>query len=51
MFDEYYVELFKDAAGNYFSVLSQITLCQNHTITPVSARAAKQFLERFGSRA
>ena len=31
--------------------LYQLSGCQHHTITPVSARAAKQFLERFGSRA
>ena len=51
MFEDFYVELFEDAAGNYFTVLYQLSGCQHHTITPVSARAAKQFLERFGSRA
>ena len=45
------VVMFEDAAGNYFTVLYQLSGCQHHTITPVSARAAKQFLERFGSRA
>jgi len=45
------IELFEDAAGNYFTVLYQLSGCQHHTITPVSARAAQQFLERFGSRA
>ncbi len=51
MFEDFYVELFEDAAGNYFTVLYQLSGCQHHTITPVSARAAQQFLERFGSRA
>ena len=51
MFEDFYIELFEDAAGNYFTVLYQLSGCQHHTITPVSARAAQQFLERFGSRA
>lgn len=50
-FEDFYIELFEDAAGNYFTVLYQLSGCQHHTITPVSARAAQQFLERFGSRA
>ena len=45
------VVMFEDATGNYFTVLYQLSGCQHHTITPVSARAAQQFLERFGSRA
>ena len=51
MFEDFYVELFEDAAGNYFTVLYQLSGCQHHTITPVSPYIAKQFLERFGSRA
>ena len=43
MFEDFYIEL--------FTVLYQLSGCQHHTITPVSARAAQQFLERFGSRA
>ena len=46
MFDDFYVELFEDAAGNYFTVLYQLSGCQHHTITPVSPYIAKQFWER-----
>lgn len=51
MFEDFYVELFVDASGNYFTVLYQLSGCQHHTITPVSAHVAQQFLERFRSRA
>ena len=43
MFEDFYVELFEDAAGNYFTVLYQLSGCQHHTITPVSPYIAKQF--------
>lgn len=51
MFEDFYMELFVDASGNYFTVLYQLCGCQRHTITPVSANAAQQFLGRFGNRA
>lgn len=51
MFEDFYVELFVDASGNYFTVLYQLCGCQRHTIIPVSAHVAQQFLDRFGNRA
>lgn len=50
MFEDFYVELFEDAAGNYFTVLYQLSGCQHHTITPVSPYIAKQFWERFSRK-
>ena len=50
MFDDFYVELFEDAAGNYFTVLYQLSGCQHHTITPVSPYIAKQFWEKFSRK-
>lgn len=51
MFEDFYMELFVDASGKYFTVLYQLFGCQQHTITPVSTYLAKQFSERFGRRA
>lgn len=42
--------MFEDAAGNYFTVLYQLSGCQHHTITPVSPYIAKQFWERFSRK-
>lgn len=50
MFEDFYMELFMDASGKYFTVLYQLFGCQQYTITPVSAYVAKQFSERFGSK-
>ena len=50
MFEDFYVELFEDATGNYFTVLYQLSGCQHHTITPVSPYIAKQFWERFSRK-